>query len=91
MYWIWEKCFKIVDSAIKTKNHNSDVVVDVFRMFNPLLEEKVAKAEKKVEKFGEHINELRDYQVDPERLKVKERRIVDLEDRSREITSVSME
>ena len=56
-----------------------------------MLEEKVAKAEKKVEKFGEHINELRDYQVDPERLKVKERRIVDLEDRSREITSVSME
>ena len=48
-----------------------------------VLEEKVAKAEKKIEKLKEQINELWDYQVDPERLEVTERKIVDLEDRSR--------
>ena len=48
-----------------------------------VLEEKVAKAEKKVEKLQEQINELWDYQVDPERLRLTERKIVDLEDRSR--------
>ena len=31
-----------------------------------VLEEKVAKAEKKVEKLQDQINELWDYQVDPE-------------------------
>ena len=48
-----------------------------------VLEEKVAKAEKKVEKLQEQINELWDYQVDPERLEFTERKIVELEDRSR--------
>ena len=47
-----------------------------------VLEEKVAKAEKKVEKLQEQINELWDYQVDPKRLELTERKIVDLEDRS---------
>ena len=42
----------------------------------------VAKAEKKVEELQEQINELWDYQVDPERLELTEREIVDLEDRS---------
>ena len=46
-------------------------------------EEKVTKAEKKVEKLQEQINELWDYQVHPERLAFTERKIVDLEDRSR--------
>ena len=48
-----------------------------------VLEEKVAKAEKKVEKLQEQINELWDYQVDPERFEFTERKIVELEDRSR--------
>ena len=48
-----------------------------------VLEEKVAKVEKKVEKLQEQINELWDYQVDPERLEFTERKIVELEDRSR--------
>ena len=48
-----------------------------------VLEEKVAKAEKKVEKLQEQINELWNYQVDPERLEFTERKIVELEDRSR--------
>ena len=48
-----------------------------------VLEEKVAKAEKKVEKLQEQINELWDYQVDPERLEFTERKVVELEDRSR--------
>ena len=47
------------------------------------LEEKVAKAEKKVEKLQKQINKLWDYQVDPERLEFTERKVVELEDRSR--------
>ena len=47
-----------------------------------MLEEKVAKVEKKVEKLQEHINELWDYQVDPERLEFTERKIAELEDLS---------
>ena len=46
------------------------------------LEEKVAKALKKVEK-QEQINELWDDQAVPERLEFTERKIVDLEDQSR--------
>ena len=42
-----------------------------------VLEEKVAKAEKKVEKLQEQINELWDYQVDPERLEFTERKLED--------------
>ena len=48
-----------------------------------VLEEKVAKAEKKVEELQGQINQLWHYQVDPERLELTERKIVDLEDRSR--------
>ena len=48
-----------------------------------MLEVKVAKAEKKVEKLQEQINELWNYQVDPERFEFTERKIVELEDRSR--------
>ena len=50
-----------------------------------VLEEEVAKAEKKVEKLQEQINELWNYQVDPERLEFTEKKIVELEDRSRRI------
>ena len=48
-----------------------------------VLNVKVAKAEKKVEKLQEQINELLDYQVDPERLECTERKLVDLEHLSR--------
>ena len=48
-----------------------------------VIEEKFAKAEKKVEKLQEQINELWNYQVDPERLEFTERELVELEDRSR--------
>ena len=48
-----------------------------------MLEEKVAKAEEKVEKLQEQIHELWDYQVDLERLEFTERKIIELEDRSR--------
>ena len=48
-----------------------------------MLEQKIAKPEKKVEKLQEQINELWDYQVDPERLELTERKTVDLEDKSR--------
>ena len=47
-----------------------------------VLEEKVAKAEKKANKLHEQINELWDYQADPEKLQFTERKIVDLEDQS---------
>ena len=47
------------------------------------MEENVAKAEKKVGKLQEQINELWGYQVDAERLEFTERKIVELEDRSR--------
>ena len=47
-----------------------------------VLEEKIAKAEKKVENLQEQINELWDYQVDPERLEFTERKMVELEYRS---------
>ena len=48
-----------------------------------MLKENVAKVEKKVEKLQEQINELWGYQVDPERLEFTERKIVELEDKSR--------
>ena len=48
-----------------------------------MLKEKVAKVGKKVDKLQEQINELWDYQVDSERLKFTDRKIVELEDRSR--------
>ena len=48
-----------------------------------VLVEDVAKADKKAEKLEEQINELWDYQVDPERLELTERKIVDLEDNLR--------
>ena len=54
-----------------------------FELIETILEEKVAKAEKKVGKLKEQINKLWDYQVDPERLELTERKIVDLGDRSR--------
>ena len=45
-----------------------------------VLEEKVAKAQKKAEKLQEQYNELWHYQVDPERLEFTEREIFELED-----------
>ena len=54
------------------------------------MEEKVAKVKKKIEKLQQQINELWDYQVDPERLEFTERKIVELEDRSPRNNSASM-
>ena len=48
-----------------------------------MLEENVAKAEKKAEKLQEQINELWDYQVDHEKSELTKRQIADLEDQSR--------
>ena len=47
-----------------------------------VVEEKVANAEKKVEKLQRKIIELWDYQVDPERPELTVKKVVDLEDRS---------
>ena len=41
-----------------------------------VLQEKFCKAKKKVEKLQEQMNELWDYQIDPERLELTERKIV---------------
>ena len=45
-----------------------------------VLEEKVANAEKKVEKLQRKIIELWDYQLYPERLELTVKNVVDLED-----------
>ena len=45
-----------------------------------VLEEKVAKADKKVKKLQEQNNELWDHQVDSERVEFIEKKIVELED-----------
>ena len=56
-----------------------------------VLEEKVATAEKKVEKLQEQINESWYYQVYPERLEFTERKVVELEIDHEGITSASTE
>ena len=56
-----------VQSAINDLKANMEHTVTV-------LEEKVAKGEKKEEKLQEKINELWDYQVNPERLELRSRR-----------------
>ena len=63
---------------------NFDITMtEIRKKKKKLLEEKVAKAETKVQKLKEQINELLwHYQVDPKRLELTERKIIDLEDRS---------
>ena len=72
--------FDITMTEIKKIQSDINELKAILEHTDAVLEEKVAKSEKKVEKPQEHINELHDYQVDPERLKLTERKIVDLED-----------
>ena len=75
--------FDITMTEIKKVQSDINEIKASFEHIETVLEERVAKAEKKVRKLQEQINELWDYQVDPKRLEFMERKIVDLEDRSR--------
>ena len=75
--------FDITMTEIKKVQSDINELKTSLEHTETVLEEKVAKAEKKVEKLQEQINELWDYQVDLERLELTERKVVDLEDRSR--------
>ena len=75
--------FDVTMTEIKKVQSDVNELKSSLEHAETVLEEKVAKAEKKVEKLQEQINELWDYQVDPERLEFTERKIVELEDRSR--------
>ena len=75
--------FDITMTEIKKVQRDINELEASLEHTETVLEEKVAKAEKKVQKLQEQIIELWDYQVDPERLEHTERKIVDLEDRSR--------
>ena len=75
--------FDITMTEIKKVQSDINELKASIKHAETVLEEKVAKAEKKVEKLQEQINELWDYQVDPERMKFIERKIAELEDRSR--------
>ena len=75
--------FDITMTEIKKVQSDKNELKASLKHTETVLEEKVANAEKQVEKLQEQINELWDYQVDPERLELAERKIVDLEDRSR--------
>ena len=75
--------FDITMTEIKKIQSDINELKASLKHTETVLEEKLAKAEKKVEKLQEHINELWDYQVDPERLEFTERKVVKLEDRSR--------
>ena len=75
--------FDITMTEIKKVQSDINELKASLQHTETVLEEKVAKAEKKVVELQEQTNELWDYQVDPERLELTERQIVDLEDRSR--------
>ena len=75
--------FNITMTEIKKVQSDINELKPSLEHTETVMEEKVAKVEKKVEKLQEQINELWDYQVDPERLEFTERKIVELEDRSR--------
>ena len=72
--------FDITMTEIKKIQSDINELKASLKHTETVLEEKLAKAEKKVEKLQENINELWDYQVDPERLEFTERK---LEDQSR--------
>ena len=74
--------FDITMTEIKKIQSDINELKASLKHTETVLEEKLAKAEKKVEKLQEQINELWYYQVDPERLEFTERKIVELEDRS---------
>ena len=75
--------FDITITEIKKVQSDINELKASFEHTETVLEEKFAKAENKVEKLQKQINELWDYQVDPERIEFTERKIVDLDDQSR--------
>ena len=74
--------FNITMTEIKIVQSNINDLKVRLKRITTVLEEKVAKTEKKLETLKEQISESWDYQVDPEILKITERKLVDLEDRS---------
>ena len=74
--------FNITMTEIKIVQSNINDLKVRLKRITTVLEEKVAKTEKKLEALKEQISESWDYQVDPEILKITERKLVDLEDRS---------
>ena len=68
-------------TEIKIVQSNINVKVKL-KHITTVFEEKVAKTEKKLETLKEQISDSWDYQVDPGILKITERKVVDLEDRS---------
>ena len=74
--------FNITMTEIKIVQSNINDLKVRLKRITTVLEEKVAKTEKKLETLKEQISESWDYQVDPGILKITERKIVGLEDRS---------
>ena len=74
--------FNITMTEIKIVQSNINDLKVRLKRITTVLEEKVAKTEKKLETLKEQISESWDYQVDPGILKITERKLVDLEDRS---------
>ena len=75
--------FDVTMTEIKKVQSDINELKASLKHAETVLEGKVAKAEKKVEKLQEQTNKLWDYQADPERLKFTEGKVVELEDRSR--------
>ena len=74
--------FNITMTEMKIVRSNINDLKVRLKHITTVLEEKVAKTEKKLETLKEQISESWDYQVDPGILKITERKLVDLEDRS---------
>ena len=74
--------FNITMTEIKIVQSNINDLKVRLKRITTVLKEKVAKTEKKLETLKEQISESWDYQVDPGILKITERKLVDLEDRS---------
>ena len=83
--------FDITVTEIKKAQSDINELKESLEHTETVLAEKVATAEKKVEKLQEQINESWDYQVYPERLEFTERKVVELETDHEGITSASME
>ena len=83
--------FDITVTEIKKAQSDINELKESIEHTETVLAEKVATAEKKVEKLQEQINESWDYQVYPERLEFTERKVVELETDHEGITSASME
>ena len=60
--------FDITMTEIKKVQSDKNELKASLEHSETVLEEKVAKAEKKEEKLQEQVNDLWDYQVDPEKL-----------------------